>query len=75
MTSDQVPFLIGVVLSLMFIIWSFVVIRDMAARRGHSPWPWWIIALCGSPFGAMLLLWLFFDVTETDELEDEEETQ
>ncbi|CUK19852.1 hypothetical protein RUE5091_04437 [Ruegeria denitrificans] len=49
----------------ILVIWLiFSVVGDMARARGHSPWPWWIISLCWSPFGSMLVLWIFFDVVD-----------
>lgn len=42
-------------------------VRDMAKARGHSPWPWWILFFVWSPFGSMIILWVFFDVKEEGE--------
>ncbi|MGB0158585.1 hypothetical protein [Thalassovita mediterranea] len=44
----------------------FAHIGDMARRRGHSPWPWWIISVLWSPFGSIAILWLFFEIKPSD---------
>ena len=56
----------------LFIIWQlFALIGDMAEDRGHSPWPWWILAVMWSPFGSIIILWMFFDVVEDKNQEQE----
>ncbi len=65
---------IALIFLLVFVVvtWLiFAVVGDMAKDRGHSPWPWWIISFFWSPFGSMFVLWLFFDVVETDEQQGE----
>ncbi len=53
----------------ILVIWLiFSVVGDMAKARGHSPWPWWIISVFWSPFGSMIVLWLFFDVADEDQV-------
>ena len=61
MTGASLFSLIGVALALALLVWLFVVIARMARLRGHSPWPWWIVALVTSPIVTIVLLWLFFD--------------
>ncbi len=67
MSVEGLVALIGMlaVLALVWVIFSIV--GDMARDRGHSPWPWWIVSLCWSPFGSMIVLWLFFDVVDQGE--------
>jgi hypothetical protein len=55
---------LGLTIWIVYVI--FQIVGEMAEARGHSPWPWWIISLCTSPFTAMFLLWLFFDLTEPE---------
>ncbi|NOD88372.1 MULTISPECIES: hypothetical protein [unclassified Ruegeria] len=52
--------LIGVLLFCL-IFWA---VGEMAKDRGHSPWPWWIVSVFWSPFGSMVVLWLFFDILD-----------
>ncbi len=47
----------------LFIWLLFSHIGDMAKRRKHSPWAWWFLALCWSPFGSIFVLWAFFPIT------------
>lgn len=53
-------------LTLYLIYFIFAKVGNMASARGHSPWPWWFISLAWSPFGSMLVLWLFFPVQHTN---------
>lgn len=47
----------------IWIIWKlFVIVGDMAQRRGQDRFLWQIAALFINPIGAMLLLWLFCSV-------------
>jgi hypothetical protein len=47
----------------IWIIWKlFVIVGDMAERRGQDRFLWQIAALFINPIGAMLLLWLFCSV-------------
>jgi len=49
----------------VIIIWQlFALVGDMAEEREHSPWPWWILSVIWSPFGSIIILWMFFDVIE-----------
>ncbi len=61
----SLPLIVLLVAVLLFwlIFWT---VGEMARARGHSPWPWWIISLCWSPFGSMVVLWLFFDVVDDE---------
>ncbi len=54
-------FLLFAVVLLLALFW---LIGNMARARGHSPWPWWILAVFWSPFGSIIILWLFFPVEE-----------
>ena len=62
-------FEVGVTL-LIFIgaIWLpyvlFALVGDMARVRGHNPWPWWLLSLSWSPFGSIVVMWLFFNPIE-----------
>lgn len=48
---------------MIWIIWKlFVIVGDMAERRGQDRFLWQIVALFINPIGAMLLLWLFCSV-------------
>ena len=56
-----------VFLVVVLLFWLiFAVVADMAKNRGHSPWPWWIKSVFWSPFGSMIVLWLFFDVVDDE---------
>jgi len=55
----------GLVIAVFLLLLQTV--GDMAKSRGHSPWPWWILFFVWSPFGSIIILWLFFDVLEEDE--------
>jgi hypothetical protein len=48
---------------LVVIIWQlFVLVGDMAERRGQDRFLWQIVALFINPISAMLLLWIFCKV-------------
>ncbi|WP_155774108.1 hypothetical protein [Rhodovulum sp. MB263] len=69
---DWLAVLCGVfVFALMaIIVWQFfALVGDMAKDRGHSPWPWWILAVMWSPFGSVIILWAFFDLVEDNDEE------
>jgi hypothetical protein len=51
-----------VIAIIWLIVWLFKTVGEMARRRGHNPWPWWLLSLAWSPFAVMLILWVFFDV-------------
>ncbi|WP_073032225.1 hypothetical protein [Roseovarius pacificus] len=61
-----------VILMIISMIWLvyqlFVIVGEMSLRRGHNPWPWWLLSLAWSPFAVMFILWVFFpaerDATE-----------
>lgn len=61
--------LLFVVFALLILWLVFSTVGDMAEARGHSPWPWWIISVCWSPFGSMIVMWLFFPVLDEEETE------
>lgn len=45
----------------VFLIYQlFALVGDMARARGHDPWAWWLISICWSPFGSIIVMWLFF---------------
>lgn len=47
----------------VWIIWQlFVLVGDMAERRGQDRFLWQVVALFINPISAMLLLWLFCSV-------------
>ena len=58
-----------VALGLVIAVFLFLLrtVGDMAEARGHSPWPWWILFFVWSPFGSMIILWMFFDVLEGEQ--------
>ena len=67
--QEIVPALVGIlalIFSLYLIYFVFAVVSNMARARGHSPWPWWFISLAWSPFGAMVVLWMFFDIQDRE---------
>lgn len=65
MTGFEALFALFGIALVIIIIWQlFALIGDMAEDRGHSPWPWWILAVMWSPFGSIIILWMFFDVVE-----------
>lgn len=44
----------------VYVIWKlFVIVGDMAERRGQHRRLWQMVALFSNPIGAMLLLWFF----------------
>ena len=64
---ESLPPVHFVALALFVTYLTFSLVGDMATARGHSPWPWWAISLLLSPFGSMLLLWVFFDVEDEEQ--------
>lgn len=49
----------------LWVIWTlFVVVGDMAERRGQDRFLWQVVALFINPISAMLLLWIFCRVQE-----------
>ncbi|MCG7494773.1 hypothetical protein MHM86_14555 [Thalassobius sp. Cn5-15] len=58
---------LGVLLFFFYLIYLlFAHIGAMARRRGHNPWPWWVISVLWSPFGSIAILWLFFAIKSND---------
>lgn len=53
------------VASIWLIFALFQTVGDMAVKRGHNPWPWWLLCLYWSPFGSIVVLWLFFKPVDT----------
>ena len=51
--------LVFVVLCVWFL---FSHIGDMARRREHNPWAWWLLAIFWSPIGSIFILWAFFPI-------------
>lgn len=65
--------LINVVLPLLglalivVIVWAlFSLVGEMARVRGHNPWPWWLLSIAWSPVASIIILWMFFEVEETN---------
>ena len=55
------------VASIWLIFALFKIVGDMAIKRGHNPWPWWLLSLSWSPIGSILIMWLFFDIQDVSE--------
>ncbi len=53
----------------------FSIVGDMAKARGHSPWPWWIISLCWSPFGWTINQRLFLSLKGNSDIVQPRETR
>lgn len=66
MTAPLAAVLVGLLAALAMIRWLLPVIGDMGGRRGHSPWPWRIVVVRGSPVGPIVLPSPFLDVTDRD---------
>lgn len=56
---------LGAIFLFVALIWLifalFQIVGDMAVKRGHNPWPWWLLSLSWSPFGSIIVMWLFFE--------------
>jgi len=60
-----VEIIVGIVCAAfgLWIIWQlFVLVGDMAERRGQDRFVWQIAALFLNPLGAMAILWLFCSI-------------
>ena len=59
---DVFSFILGAVaifLALYFLVWLYVWLpSDMAKERNREPFAWVLISILGSPFLAIILLWL-----------------
>jgi uncharacterized membrane protein len=53
------------VASIWLIFALFQTVGDMAVKRGHNPWPWWLLSLSWSPFGSIIVMWLLFKPIDT----------
>lgn len=60
-------------LSIWLIFALFQLVGDMAVKRGHNPWPWWLLSLSWSPFGSIIVMWLFFEPTKNLGMPDDTE--
>jgi hypothetical protein len=65
--------LAGLAFAVYVVVVLFELVGDMAGERGHPAGPWYIVALCTSPFTAILLLWLFYDVEDADTVVPDQE--
>lgn len=64
---DHAGTLVSLVFAVAVIVWLFAVAGTMARRRNHSPWPWWLLSIAWSPLVSILILWIFFSVSDDDQ--------
>jgi uncharacterized BrkB/YihY/UPF0761 family membrane protein len=63
-------FALGLLLLFFYFIYQlFALVGDMTDRRGSNPWTWWLIALFWSPITSIVILWIFYDIVEDDEVD------
>lgn len=67
MSGYELAFALVAILGLVIVYQLFALVGDMAEDRGQSPWLWWLLAVFISPFGSMIILWVFFDLLDDDE--------
>jgi hypothetical protein len=60
---QMIPALVVLPLTIWLIWKLFVIVGDMAERRGQNRGLWIVVALLINPLSAMVLLWLFCPVS------------
>lgn len=67
--------LIALIAGLVILYQLFALIDDMAEERGMNPWPWLVIGLFWTPFGSIIILWLFYDLAEDESVVEKHGTK